>query len=114
MLHFDKPSIGLGGPNNAFLVEKIMDHKTFRGKTEYLVKWAGYTDEGNTWQTAFSLRESKDEIRRYHKRLKGEPSSEPEVFLDSISSIEAVSSENEAKREHYDFVNEELSDYFKE
>jgi len=35
--------------NNIYLVEKIVNRRTYRRKRQYLVKWAGYPDTANTW-----------------------------------------------------------------
>ena len=34
-----------------YLVESVLDKRTRRGKTEYLVKWKGYPDSFNQWVT---------------------------------------------------------------
>ncbi|GAA5988700.1 hypothetical protein JCM11641_006509 [Rhodosporidiobolus odoratus] len=38
-----------------FVVEKVVDERKRRGKTEYLVKWEGYPDAENTWEPASEL-----------------------------------------------------------
>ncbi|GAA5978447.1 hypothetical protein JCM11641_007948 [Rhodosporidiobolus odoratus] len=38
-----------------FVVEKVVDERKRRGKTEYLVKWEGYPDAENTWEPALEL-----------------------------------------------------------
>ena len=37
-------------------VEKILEKRTKKGKTEYLIKWKGYEDEAeNTWEPVANL-----------------------------------------------------------
>ncbi|XP_070142907.1 heterochromatin protein 1 isoform X2 [Drosophila kikkawai] len=38
-----------------FVVEKILDRRTYRGHLQYLVKWKNCTEEDNTWEMAASL-----------------------------------------------------------
>ena len=47
-------------------MEKILDKKKVRGKTQYLVKWLGYEDEENSWEPAENLSpETAEKIEEY-------------------------------------------------
>ncbi|KAG1437143.1 hypothetical protein G6F56_013247 [Rhizopus delemar] len=50
-------------------IEAIRDHRGNPGHREYLVKWAGYGERVNTWETADSFTEPKP-IHDYWKKLK--------------------------------------------
>ncbi|PJF16594.1 hypothetical protein PSACC_03623 [Paramicrosporidium saccamoebae] len=41
--------------NNEYEVERIVDKRTRRRKIEYQVKWVGYPESENTWQTVDSM-----------------------------------------------------------
>lgn len=48
-------------------VEKMVKHKKLRnGRTKYLVKWVGYPDDKNTWQTAKDLSNAASILTAYH------------------------------------------------
>ena len=49
-------------------VEKILDRQERRGKTKYLVKWKGYTAEGNTWEGLENLKNVGEKIEEFEKR----------------------------------------------
>ena len=48
-------------------VEEILDRQERRGKTKYLVKWKGYTVEGNTWEGLENLKNAKEKIEEFEK-----------------------------------------------
>jgi Chromo (CHRromatin Organisation MOdifier) domain len=47
--------------------ERIIDKRTTNGKTEYLVKWKGYSDDDNTWEPPKNLRGAPRLLKQYHK-----------------------------------------------
>jgi hypothetical protein len=47
-------------------VDQILDKRIKKGRTEYLVKWKGYSNEENTWEPTQNLH-CPDKIREYHK-----------------------------------------------
>jgi len=48
-------------------VEEILDRQERRGKTKYLVKWKGYTAEGNTWEGLENLKNVGEKIEEFEK-----------------------------------------------
>merc|ERR1712223_344046 len=56
------------------VVEKVVDKRTKRGKTQYLVKWKGWGEDDNTWEPIDNLEGSKGKIEEYEKKLKDKDS----------------------------------------
>jgi len=52
------------------VVKKVVDKRTKRGKTQYLVKWKGWGEDDNTWEPLNNLEGSKGKIEEYEKKLK--------------------------------------------
>eukprot|EP00088_Acartia_fossae_P065689 TRINITY_DN81039_c0_g1_i1.p1 TRINITY_DN81039_c0_g1~~TRINITY_DN81039_c0_g1_i1.p1 ORF type:complete len:164 (+),score=73.81 TRINITY_DN81039_c0_g1_i1:36-527(+) len=51
-------------------VEKILEKRIKKGKTEYLIKWKGYDDESeNTWEPVDNL-DCDDKIQEFEKKHK--------------------------------------------
>src|SRR5260370_14911133 len=49
-------------------VDQILTHRTGRnGQQQYLVKWSGYSNIHNTWESIHNLVNAKHKIRDYHK-----------------------------------------------
>lgn len=52
-------------------VEAILKHrKNKQGRIEYLVKWQGYPNSDNTWQTSKDLNNAKQILDVYKKAKK--------------------------------------------
>ena len=60
------PSVEVAGEKE-YEVEEILDRQERRGKTKYLVKWKGYTAEGNTWEGLENLKNAGEKIEEFEK-----------------------------------------------
>ena len=58
----------LVGEHQEYEVEKILKHRSRRGRRQYLVKWLGFPDTENSWVTANDLH-APDLLSEYLKRL---------------------------------------------
>ena len=54
-----------------FVVEKIVDKRYVKGKTQYLIKWKGFDDADNSWEPAENL-ECHDTIKAFEEQRKKE------------------------------------------
>lgn len=53
-----------------YKIEKILDKKVEKGKTLYFVKWFGYEDEDNTWESEETLKEDIPKLlKEYNESL---------------------------------------------
>jgi hypothetical protein len=68
--HFQKPPPDLIHGEEEWEVEAIINHRTRRGKAEFLVHWKGYPDSERTWQPVADLGNSKDLLDEYKKKHK--------------------------------------------
>jgi hypothetical protein len=41
-------------------VERILDSRKWRGTLQFLVKWKGYTNEHNLWETKTNLKNAQE------------------------------------------------------
>ena len=62
-------------------VEEVLDSWLKRGKLEYLVKWSGYTNDHNTWESKSNLVNSKEVINDFHKLNPSACASYIQMFL---------------------------------
>jgi len=46
-------------------VEKILNKKKVRGKDKFLVRWKGFTAEGDTWESRENLRNAGDALKEF-------------------------------------------------
>jgi hypothetical protein len=49
-------------------VEDILDSREHRGRTEYLVKWKGYPEWTNSWETERNLANAKESLDAFRGR----------------------------------------------
>ncbi|KAI5636021.1 chromo shadow domain-containing protein [Phthorimaea operculella] len=52
-----------------YVVEKVLDKRTVKGKVQYLLKWKGYKEEESTWEPQENL-DCEELIRTFEENLK--------------------------------------------
>ena len=60
-----EPAVHFADGHQEYEVEAILSHRKRRGKIQYLVKWKGYADHENTWQSTKDLENAKDILEDY-------------------------------------------------
>ena len=60
------PSVEVAGEKE-YKVEEILNKQERREKTKYLVKWKGYTAEGNTWKELENLKNVMGKVEEFEK-----------------------------------------------
>ena len=58
-------STDLDDPAPVYEIESLLARRRSRGKTQYLVKWAGYGHEHNVWYNAEDLTSAQELMRQY-------------------------------------------------
>jgi len=53
-------------------VEKILDKKKIRGVEKYLVRWKGFTAEGDTWERKENLKNAEEALEEFEGRMNAE------------------------------------------
>ena len=48
-------------------VEKILNKRKVRGKDKYLVRWKGFTAEGDTWESRENLKNAEDSLKEFEE-----------------------------------------------
>ena len=48
-------------------VEKILNKRKVRGKDKFLVRWKGFTAEGDTWESRENLQNAGDLLREFEE-----------------------------------------------
>merc|ERR1712223_557941 len=89
-----------------YVVEKVVDKRTKRGKTQYLVKWKGWGEDDNTWEPIDNLEGSKGKIEEYEKKLKEKDSKKSnegskktvEKETDEVKNKKNKTAENKKKK----------------
>ena len=51
-----------------YKVEEVLNSRLKRGKLEYLVKWSGYTEDHNIWESEDNCKNSRNLIEDFHKK----------------------------------------------
>jgi hypothetical protein len=58
--------------NDRFLVDRLLDERISKGKIEYLVKWTGYPDYNNIWESLQNLNNCEVAIYDFRTRKASE------------------------------------------
>ena len=53
-------------------VEKILNKKKIRGAEKYLVRWKGFTAEGDTWEKIENLKNTEEAMKEFEGRMSAE------------------------------------------
>ena len=61
----DKPQDMDGDQGDVFKVESIVDSRKNRGVVKYRVRWVGYTEVEDTWETWDELANCSDKLQEY-------------------------------------------------
>jgi len=48
-------------------VEKILNKRRIRGKDKYLVRWKGFTAEGDTWESRENLQNARESLKEFEE-----------------------------------------------
>lgn len=51
--------------NDEFVVDKIVGHRVYMGKSQYLVRWEGFPSDDDTWEPIENLRHCLNLIRQF-------------------------------------------------
>ena len=51
-------------------VEKILNKRKVQGKDKYLVRWKGFTAEGDTWESRENLENVGDLLKEFEEEYK--------------------------------------------
>jgi hypothetical protein len=56
-----------------YIVKKILDSRMFRQHLQYLVKWDGYSAEGNTWEYSENVENAPEKVADFHAQNPAAP-----------------------------------------
>ena len=68
--NFPEPSPDLIDQEEEYEVEAILNHRQYRGKRQYLIKWKGYPSSENTWEPQTNLERSEQLLKEYKRTHK--------------------------------------------
>ena len=54
-------------------VEEIVDSRFHRRKLQYLVKWKGYDDSENSWQSVADVKNAPEAVANFHRKHPSAP-----------------------------------------
>jgi hypothetical protein len=56
-----------------YVVEEILDSRMFQWWLQYLVKWDGYSVEGNTWEYSENVENALEKVADFHAQNPAAP-----------------------------------------
>ena len=56
--------------DNRYQMESIRKERVLKGKTQFLIKWVGYSEYQNTWEPPEYLEECNKFLEEFYMRLK--------------------------------------------
>lgn len=72
--------------NKEYIVERILDRRVRNGKTEYFLKWQGYSNAFNSWEPEENIVSPKSELNDFNRRFDEEQRIKNEEFNLSFSN----------------------------
>ncbi len=76
--------------NELYEIDKLVDKKDINGVPHYLVKWKGFKDSDNTWESIDNLSSAKEAIVKFENKDKdkgkGKAKSNPPTILKPLES----------------------------
>jgi len=76
-------------------VETILNKRTNRGRTEYLIKWKGYSTKESTWEPLSNLKNIKEIIQKYELKFGKKKKDETKVITLEDDSKENKNIQNQ-------------------
>jgi Chromo (CHRromatin Organisation MOdifier) domain len=67
-----------------YIVKEILDSWLWQNKLEFLVKWEGYTDKNNSWESETNCRNSCDAIHNFYHKYPNVPQHIARMRFDGI------------------------------
>jgi len=65
MARDEESGSGSSSEEEEYVVERVVDKRTRRGKVEYNIKWKGFSHDENTWEPVENLDHCKNMITEY-------------------------------------------------
>ncbi|KYQ96678.1 LTR-retrotransposon skipper [Tieghemostelium lacteum] len=73
------PPVIISDEIHEYEVEKVLDHRKYYGKNQYLVKWVGFADHENSWVDEVDI--SKGAIKEFHNQNLEKDSTEMPISI---------------------------------
>ena len=99
------------GDDEYYVVEDILDTRERHGRTEYLVKWRGYSKKHNSWEPLENLNEAAREQARELEgpEREGQQTTKPEGDLTTPLSTATATTEQVTAHDGDETINKETT-----